>query len=92
MAQSFEATRKKYQIKLDKKKTQYHIDKDIYSFLSVLKMVPTHRSSFDSSVDALIKFSDVSIFKFPVFLTKYVYNEMTKEKLVIRTMLLIRIL
>lgn len=55
-------------------------------------MVPTHRSSFDSSVDALIKFSDVSIFKFPVFLTKYVYNEMTKEKLVIRTMLLIRIL
>lgn len=45
---------------LDAEAKAYHEDTDVYSFLSFLKLLPTHKATFETAVNALIQFCDVS--------------------------------
>lgn len=53
-----------FQISVETNINLFHQDKDIYNFLSFVKLFPSHKYKFDQALEALISFCDVCNKKF----------------------------
>lgn len=51
-----------FHITLDRKVDSYHRDATLHDLLTFVKLFPVHKMKFERSVNALITFSDVSIY------------------------------